>query len=190
MERDPPAADAPVSPNNGGPGPQGVLQPQHDPTANKPPTQISITELEPAQAPSSGAGRPLPSRGRGSVLESKFKMFFYTWALAIATLMLSVFSICYGYTVLLNHGSSRAFIRPPGETILTVNVLSQFIAILLKQLLSSAFENLRWALVSRREGTLITTFLALSQATSLQGIMYLFSLPDRHLIWCIQRYGL
>ncbi|KAI9767276.1 MAG: hypothetical protein M1839_004542 [Geoglossum umbratile] len=183
MERD---LLAPIPPGNGDPGLRGVLQPQHDPP-NKPPTQISITELEPAQAPSSGAGRPLPSHARGSVLESKFKMFFFTWALAITTLMLSVFSICYGYTVLLNRGSSRVFIRPPGETVLTVNALSQFIAILLKQLLSSAFENLRWALVSRRKGTLITTFLALSQATSLQGIMYLFSLPDRHLIWCIQR---
>ncbi|KAI9779690.1 MAG: hypothetical protein M1839_007188 [Geoglossum umbratile] len=186
MERDSPAAGAPIPPNNRGPGPQGVLQPQHDPTADKPPTRISITELESAQAHSGGAGRPLPSSGRGSVLESKFKMFF-TWALAIATLLLSVFSICYGYTVLLNRGSSRVFIRPPGETVLTVNVLSQFIAILLKQLLSSSFENLRWSLVSRRKGTLMTTFLALSQATSLQGIMYLFSLPDRHLIWCIQR---
>jgi hypothetical protein len=195
MDRDPPAADVLMRSNNGGSGPKIILQPQHDPTANEPPSsQIRFTELGSGQAPSSGATGPLPSRavsgGRGTVLDSKFSMFFYTWALAIVTALLGAFSISYAYAVLLNLGSSSVFIRPPGETVLTVNLLSQFIAILLKQQLSAAFEALRWALVSRRNGTLITTFLALSRATSLQGIIYLFSLPGRHLIWCIQRYVL
>src|SRR5437762_7376270 len=135
MNQDPHGRGALSQAENEGSGPRGGSPtPQDDnKIANETPSsQQSSIRVEPGQVTGDIALRSLPrqqddagGRARGLALESKFRQFSCTWALAFVTALLCVFSIVYAYAVLLNLGSLSVFTRLPGETVLTVNLISQ-----------------------------------------------------------------
>jgi hypothetical protein len=97
-------------------------------------------------------------------------------------------SIYYIYTVLVSEAEvPKNLYLEPSNTVLVVNILSHVVAFLCWNLFSDATEALRWELACRREGVLLTTFLALSRATPFAGVVYLCLQKGTHQIWALQR---
>jgi len=93
--------------------------------------------------------------------------------------------------------SPRLMFRKPGNSILLLNVLSQFTMFCLAELAFCVLDVLRWAFASRPSGTSAYTFLALSRSTNLAGVIYLLLgkspkpeklQTDGHRLWGLQRY--
>lgn len=126
---------------------------------------------------------------QASPLETKNRRFFSAWATAAASVVSSIFTLYYCYTVLVNTNAvPNVFVTAPGTTVLIVNVLSHLVAFLVWGLFSDTFEALRWALASRQKGILLTSFLALSRATPLSGVLYLCTTVGAHQFWALWRY--
>jgi len=123
------------------------------------------------------------------VLESKFKQHYATWLLvffAASSLAISTWIICVTF---ISRKQVPSYLRlSQDHTVTLVNVLTHFVTYLVWQLVDSAFEALRWSIASRTKGILITSFLAMSRANGLLGILDLFRVPGWHIIWCVQRY--
>ncbi|KAH0559350.1 hypothetical protein GP486_004138 [Trichoglossum hirsutum] len=126
---------------------------------------------------------------RGSVLQSKSKQLRLSWVSALGTLLLSVFATFYAWSVLVSVDPALAPLQSlsPGKTVWVVNILSQATAFSILELLNVVFEALRWTLASGISGVQITTFLALSRATPLLGVVSLCLVKGAHRLWCIQR---
>jgi hypothetical protein len=128
----------------------------------------------------------IPDSG-GSALQTRFTRHRISWCLACIALLFSIFSIWYVNTVLISGNPvPKALTLSPGTTSLTVQIIAHLIAFLLWQLFRDATQSLRWTLASRDVGVPIPTFLALSQATPISGVVSLFSLWGPHWIWGIQ----
>ena len=93
--------------------------------------------------------------------------------------------------------SSKLIFKKPANSILALNVLSQITMFCLAELAFCALDVLRWAFASRASGTPAYTFLALSRATNLAGVLCLMCgkgpnpgrfQPDGHKIWALQRH--
>jgi hypothetical protein len=139
----------------------------------------------------------------GIKLESTACQYFLTWILALLTLGWVIFTIYFAYNCSIDNPLSESLIfSKPERTILLLNVLSQFTIFLLGELTTSAFEAVRWALASTPNGISAFTFVGLSRATSVLGIVSLLfhnriSGPgapilekDGHRLWGLQRYVL
>ena len=145
------------------------------------------------QNPDSDSSHHLPDSPtsiRGSVLQSKSKQLRLSWILALGTFSLAAFSTFYSWSVLISDNPALGSLQSlsPGKTLWIVNILSQAVAFSVCELLSMVFEALRWALASGESGILISTFLALSRATPLLGVVSLCSINGTHRLWCTKRY--
>ena len=126
-------------------------------------------------------------------------------AITVATITV----ICMTVTIFFAYNCSQEHPRLPGlvaktpqRTIVILNVLSQLTLFVLAELTTLTMEATRWALACRRSGTSALTFAALSQATSLMGVLYLAFgnsggtrgpydrkiKSSEHRIWSAQRY--
>ncbi|KAI9786498.1 MAG: hypothetical protein M1839_006958 [Geoglossum umbratile] len=161
-------------------------------------SQYSTVEIKPVsgQAQLSPGAELGTSRGKadtellcGSTPQPKSKQLRLSWALALGTLTLSILSVIYAWSVLVSNGPALSRLRSlsPGKTVWVISILSQSVAFLVSELLSMVFEALRWVLVSRDSGVLLSTFLALSRATPLLGVASLCSTHGSHRFWCSQR---
>ena len=129
---------------------------------------------------------------------SSVRQQWFTIILAYATATSLVFTVFFAYNSCLDYPIVRSLIFTcPERTILMLNVLSQVTIFLLGELMSSIFEITRWAFVSRDTGIPAYTFLILSRATSIIGVvMLLFARTvskskfqiDGHRFWGTQRY--
>lgn len=124
-----------------------------------------------------------------SLLERKSRRLATTWILAVMAISTSAFSVFYSHRVLVNKASlPSSLLLPPGATVLVVNVMSHVVAYLCLRLFSDTIEALRWALACRPEGILLTSFLAMSRATPLMGVLYICKTKGSHQVWAFQRY--
>jgi hypothetical protein len=114
-----------------------------------------------------------------------------TWIVAIMTIIAAAFSTLYSYRVLVNHAAlPDSLVLSPGATVLVVNIMSHVVAYLCWFLFSNTIEALRWALACRKEGVLLTSFLAMSRATPFMGVLYLCITKGKHQVWAFQRYDI
>jgi hypothetical protein len=121
-------------------------------------------------------------------LQSKVRRFAPHWLMAVSAICISIFSVYYTYTVLVSQAKvPNNLYLEPSNAVLVVNILSHVVAFLCWNLFSNAAEALRWAMACRKEGVLLTTFLALSRATPFAGVFYLCFQKGSHQIWAIQR---
>jgi hypothetical protein len=105
------------------------------------------------------------------------------------SLFLSAFTFYYVYeTLLTSEPALGKLLFAPSTTVFVINVLSQILGTVLALLFAAAFELLRWQLTTRDNGVQMSTFLAMSGATSLVGIWRLLFGKGMHIIWCLQRY--
>src|SRR2546423_757004 len=136
----------------------------------------------------------------GVKLESAFRQYFLTWVLALFTLGWMIFTIYFAYNCSISNPLTPSLIfSKPERTILLLNILSQFTIFLLAELTLSVFEALRWAFASSPHGINVFSFVGLSRATSLLGILSLLIRnrirgpgepilsKDGHRLWGLQR---
>jgi len=133
-------------------------------------------------------------RVRRQALRQRSASLFLAF-LAIAFLSVTIF-FAYNYCS-PQPISSKLMFKEPGNSILLLNLLSQMTMFCLTELAFSVLDVLRWAFVSRSSGTSAYTFLALSRATNLAGVLYLIFGKgpmrrgfegDNHRLWSLQRY--
>jgi hypothetical protein len=124
----------------------------------------------------------------GTPLPSKRRQYNATFALLFAVMALSAFVIYYAYETLINvRPTLGVLLLAPYNTVLVISILSQAVALSFRQLFATLFESVRWKFACQRKGVEMTTFLGLSTATSLQGVLYLLYEKGRHKVWCLQR---
>jgi len=130
------------------------------------------------------------SLNEGTTISSKQTQYGSNLFFVIAAFVLSNLVLYYAYEALLSPRPALGkLFFPPSITIFVINVLSQGVAFLMAHLFASIFENLRWTFTSQKTGVRMTTFLGLSRATSLLGVVRLLCVKGPHRFWCLQRYG-
>lgn len=125
---------------------------------------------------------------RGIVLRPKWQQYRTNFVL----FLLAVISLTGTTLVACLSSSTQPTVKfsNPKITVLALTIGSGASVFLLGQLISSAFDRLRWTLAASPDGIDLATFLGLSKATELLGVLSLvFSNnqlgPPK---WCIQRY--
>ena len=122
----------------------------------------------------------------------------FTIMLAYGTAACMSFTIFFAYNGCLNQPIVESMIlERPERAIVILNILSQLTIFLLAELTSSIFDITRWALASTSAGIPAFTFLVLSRATTMFGVVSLLMAKavkmsefqrDGHRFWGIQRY--
>jgi hypothetical protein len=134
------------------------------------------------------AASTLSAPNQTCVLDSKFKQHYATWLLAFFAASSLAISTWIIYVTFISRKQVPSYLRlSQGHTVILVNVLTHVVAYLVWQLVDSAFEALRWAIASRTTGIPVMSFLAMSRATGLLGVLDLLRVPGWHIIWCVQR---
>jgi hypothetical protein len=122
-------------------------------------------------------------------MKSRIKRSKYDLLLFGSSVLLSIFTFFYVYeTLLTSEPALGKLLFSPSTTVFVINVLSQILGTVLGLLFAAAFEFLRWQLTTRDNGVQMTTFLAMSGATSLVGICRLLFSKGVHIFWCLQRF--
>jgi hypothetical protein len=125
---------------------------------------------------------------RGTELPTKYAQLKWTAGLYLLTVWLSAALFFYVHETLVSQNSVLGpLLLDPSKTVLLVSALSQSFLLLLQFLLSCVFNSLRWHLASRKTGVPVSTFLGLSRATSLWGVITLMC-RGVHILWGIHRY--
>jgi hypothetical protein len=118
--------------------------------------------------------------------------------LAVVTAMVMSFTVFLAYNSTLEHPLSQKLVATtPEQSILILNIASQITIFCLGETTHWVFETVRWALASSQSGIAAYTFLLLSRATSVAGVIYMmFGRPasvgfqkDGYRIWGSQRYA-
>lgn len=166
-------------------------------TPSSPAFPIRITSDESAQATSfhdtTTASNQLDGeniKSSGTLLPKRFLQLRYTIVSCFATIPLSIVLFVYVYESLVSKNPTLGpLLFSPSRTLLVITILSQGLGLLIMLLFSLVFEALRWQLISRRKGIGSTTFLGLSSATPMLGIIRLLfgGGLSSHIIWCAQR---
>jgi hypothetical protein len=129
--------------------------------------------------------------------QSTFQKQRYTLIVLFAAFLCLFFTIFFVYNSSIQHPfSTKMILAQPERSILVLNILSQITILLLGWLTCAALEAVRWARACSPTGTSTYTFLVLSSATSIFGVLRLLvSKEDRqefrrggHRVWGCQRY--
>jgi len=133
----------------------------------------------------------------GIRLQSMSRQYIWTWLIASFTASWIAFTIYFAYNCSLDQPRTTVLLfSKPQNTILMLNVLSHGAVLLLEALTSSALETVRCALACSKNGIPAYSFLGLSRANGILGVLNLLleggkgSLVKRdgHRFWGIQRY--
>jgi len=129
-----------------------------------------------------------PASLQASYLQHKAARFAPTWVVAILALGCSAATVFYSSRVMVNEAAlPRVLQHSPGTTVAVINVLSHIVAFLCMTLFTDTMEALRWALACRPRGIPLTSFLAMSRATPITGVLYLCRVRGSHQMWAMQR---
>jgi len=87
-----------------------------------------------------------------------------------------IFTIIFAWNCTLQNPFSPGMIfSAPSTTVLTLNILSHGTVVLLRELTSSVFEIVRWALACTPHGVSLPSFISLSRATGPLGVLSFLS---------------
>jgi hypothetical protein len=132
----------------------------------------------------------------GIRLDGMIRQFTWTWILALLTMVWILFTIYFAYNSSMDQPKAPLLIfTNPQNTILTLTILSHVTVLLLEAMTSSALESVRWAFACSKDGISTFSFLGLSRATGILGVLNLlleggkdsFFKRDGHRFWGIQR---
>jgi hypothetical protein len=123
----------------------------------------------------------------GVVLQPKYKQYFIDVLLLIITFLVVVGTIALAFQS--SSSQPRSPFSSPEKTIRALNIGSIFSVFLTGELLIITCDRLRWALAASNSGLGIASFLALSRATGLIGVLNLVFADQNvgHRKWCGQR---
>ena len=149
---------------------------------------------------SGNTGRdPFLLRKSGIAIQSTFRQFFWTWLLVILTIAWIIFTIFFAYNASLTQPKRTALLfSEPQYTILTLTILSHGTVLMLAALAETASEGLRWVYACSSSGVSAYSFLTLSRATGILGVLNLWlekgtkgcGSRNGHYIWSFQRFCL
>jgi hypothetical protein len=140
---------------------------------------LSSQTQQPVRDDGARRGTLLPTK----VMQSKWIILFY-----ITTAPVLAFLFWYIHAVLVSRDPQIGHLwSSPSKTLLIVSMLSQSYILLLESLLSGVFNILRWQLASRDNEIPVSTFLGLTGATSLWGLIVLMCRCS-NLRWGFHRY--
>jgi hypothetical protein len=120
----------------------------------------------------------------------------YTLILACLTAAMLAFTVFFAYNSSLEYPvSSKLIFSRPERSILVLNIASQLTIFGLAELTNCVFEAIRWAFSCSATGTSAYTFLSLSRATNIIGVLCLWLAKggeqqigrDGHRLWGGQR---
>jgi hypothetical protein len=115
-----------------------------------------------------------------TVLPSTFRLLRRTWMLAVLSLGWTVFTIVFAFNCSLPKPFSDWLLPSKSQnTLLALNIFSHGVVQLLGELALRAFDTLRWALATSKKGIPARSFLGLSSATGLLGVLYVCTWGDR-----------
>lgn len=121
-------------------------------------------------------------------LQRKAIRYTPAWTVALFALGTTAITVWYSHRVMVDKTELPLALQlTPGLTVLVVNVLSHIVAFLALSLFSDILEHLRWALACRPNGVLLASFLAMSRATPITGVFYLFWVKGWHQSWALAR---
>jgi len=121
-------------------------------------------------------------------LQRKSTRYAPAWTVALLALGTTAITVWYSHRVMVDKTElPRGLQLTPGLTVLAVNVLSHIVAFLALSLFSDMLEHLRWSLACRPNGVPLGSFLAMSRATPITGVLYLFRVKGWHQIWALGR---
>jgi hypothetical protein len=131
------------------------------------------------------------------IAKSPLHQYIPTWVLVAFSCTWVIFTIIFAYNCTLDHPLVESLVlATPTRTILVLSILSQFTIFLVGELMTAAFEALRWALACSQNGLSAFSFFILGRATGLLGVLDLLFRRDRiehdglkqtHLLWGGQR---
>lgn len=141
---------------------------------------------------------PLPE----ITLISQFTLIPNFSVLTVMALSITVtsFTVYYSWNASFTSNPSSTFLwNQPDNTIFSINLLSYISTVLVTKLIDATCDQMRWAKSSKTRGMKVLSFLALSPATSVTGLIHLlFSPVPRvaapiiesigHRLWSFQRY--
>ncbi|KAK3376885.1 hypothetical protein B0T24DRAFT_665745 [Lasiosphaeria ovina] len=134
------------------------------------------------------AQAPPPPSPQPWALQRKRTRLAPAWAVALLALGTTAVTVWYSQRVMVDRTELPSSLRlSPGLTVLAVNVLSHIVAFLVFSLCGDVLEQVRWAFACRPEGVLLTSFLAMSRATPVGGVLYLCRVRGWHQLWALQR---
>jgi hypothetical protein len=127
------------------------------------------------------------SLSEGFVIQPKYKQYFIDVLLLVITFFVVVGTIALAFQSSSFQPSSP--FSTPEKTIRALNIGSIFSVLLTGELLTTTCDKLRWALAATDSGLGIASFLALSRATGLTGVLNLVFADQNvgHRKWCGQR---
>jgi hypothetical protein len=133
----------------------------------------------------------------GDKLQSTPRQLLWTWITALASCLWMAFTTLFAFNCSLPKPLAASLLPPRSEdSLLILNILSHGMVLLLGLLTSQAFETVRRALASSKKGIPVGSFLGLSRATGLLGVISVlfngkfsgFLKLDGPQFWSMQRY--
>ena len=138
-----------------------------------------------------------PSLPLGRVHHSPFRRHRFTLLLALLSTISMLVTVLFAYNSSLERPFSEKFVfEKPERTIFMLNVLTQITIFCLAELTSTVFDTIRWVFACSNSGISAPTFLVMSRATNIIGILCLILgrgakprriQPDGHKLWGCQR---
>ena len=131
------------------------------------------------------------------IAKSPLHQYILTWVLVAFSCTWVIFTIIFAYNCTLDHPIFDSLVlATPARTILVLSILSQFTIFFVGELMTTAFEALRWAFACSQNGMSAFSFLILGRATGLLGVLGLLfrwdqiehdGLKQNHRLWGSQR---
>ena len=116
--------------------------------------------------------RTITFQQNGTKLQSMPRQLLWPWITALVSALWMAFTAIFAFNCSLPKPFSQRLLPTRSEdSLLILNVLSHGTLLLLGQLTSQAFEAVRWALASSPNGVPAASFLGLSRATGLLGVV-------------------
>jgi hypothetical protein len=112
-------------------------------------------------------------RTGGTRLQSIVRQSYQDFILGAFAIPCCFITLLYAYGATRGSPSLQNLYKHTSVTIFLLLLLSQLSVFLVRQLVNSTFERMRWALASGEKGISLTSFLGMSPATSLSGVLRL-----------------
>ncbi|KAK3384855.1 hypothetical protein B0H63DRAFT_471765 [Podospora didyma] len=158
------------------------------PTSSSMGSGIALAQVESTAPSRSDVQTTSTSTMPSSFLQRKTRRFAPIWSVAILGLSFAAVTVWYAQRVMVDQTELPKILQlSPGLTVAAVNVLSHIVAFIVFSLFNDVLEELRWAFACRPRGILLTSFLAMSRATSVFGIFHLCRVRGLHQLWTLQR---
>jgi hypothetical protein len=132
--------------------------------------------------PDETAFTPLPIPEVVSMSELTLIPDFWTWGLVATAITTNSFSVYYAWNAAFHAIASKTFLWMQADTtVFTINILLYIATVMVKQVINTTCDQIRWSRGCQTRGMSFLSFLALSSATPIWGLVHLLFSPIPYL---------